>query len=297
MDHFGLHPAAFFAVAVIVFELAASAMVVSGFLRWAGSPGACRLHAAWQPYRPSFLGDCPWHGPHDGNQRLLRTSRPRWRFRHCRGNRPHQGSRQMSTTKVIRRQLRAPRPACLRGSLDATVLGNTGSFMRDVASSWLMTDLSASPAAVAMVQAAGTLPIFLLAIPAGVLTDILDRRKFLIAVQILLASVSMSAHDPGPYRHAIGQRADRPDLPRRHWRRIDGADMAGDRAGAGEERGRQERRRAQLARHQYCPVDRACGRRPAPCRLRCRRHLRRRCRQLSCGHRGTGLVATGEKCE
>lgn len=73
----------------------------------------------------------------------------------------------------------------------ATVLGNTGSFMRDVASSWLMTDLSASPAAVALVQAAATLPIFLLAIPAGVLTDILDRRKFLIAVQILLASVSI----------------------------------------------------------------------------------------------------------
>ena len=74
----------------------------------------------------------------------------------------------------------------------ATVLGNTGSFMRDVASSWLMTDLSASPAAVAMVQAAGTLPIFLLAIPAGVLTDILDRRKFLIAIQLLLASVSVT---------------------------------------------------------------------------------------------------------
>ncbi len=37
MDHFGLHPAAFFAVAVIVFELTASAMVVSGLLRWAGA--------------------------------------------------------------------------------------------------------------------------------------------------------------------------------------------------------------------------------------------------------------------
>jgi uncharacterized membrane protein YphA (DoxX/SURF4 family) len=37
MDHFGLHPAAIFAVAVIVFELAASAMVVSGFMRWAGA--------------------------------------------------------------------------------------------------------------------------------------------------------------------------------------------------------------------------------------------------------------------
>lgn len=37
MDHFGLHPAAFFAVSVIVFELTASAMVISGFLRWAGA--------------------------------------------------------------------------------------------------------------------------------------------------------------------------------------------------------------------------------------------------------------------
>jgi MFS family permease len=72
----------------------------------------------------------------------------------------------------------------------ATVLGNTGTFMRDVASSWLVADLSGSPAAVAMVQAAGSLPIFLLAIPAGVLSDILDRRKFLIVVQVGLAAVS-----------------------------------------------------------------------------------------------------------
>lgn len=73
----------------------------------------------------------------------------------------------------------------------ATVIGNTGTFVRDVASAWLMTDLSASPAAVAMVQAAATLPIFLLAIPAGVLSDILDRRKYLIAIQLLLAGVSV----------------------------------------------------------------------------------------------------------
>ncbi|KQR72996.1 DoxX family protein [Rhizobium sp. Leaf341] len=37
MEHFGLHPTAFFAVAVITFELAASAMVVSGFMRWAAA--------------------------------------------------------------------------------------------------------------------------------------------------------------------------------------------------------------------------------------------------------------------
>jgi predicted MFS family arabinose efflux permease len=72
----------------------------------------------------------------------------------------------------------------------ATILGNTGSFMRDVASSWLVTELGGGPAAVAMIQAAGTLPIFLLAIPAGVLSDILDRRKFLVVVQLCLAMLS-----------------------------------------------------------------------------------------------------------
>jgi MFS family permease len=72
----------------------------------------------------------------------------------------------------------------------ATVIGNVGTFMRDVASAWLVTDLSPSPAAVALIQAAGTLPIFLLAIPAGVLSDILDRRKFLAAIQLGLALVS-----------------------------------------------------------------------------------------------------------
>ena len=72
----------------------------------------------------------------------------------------------------------------------ATIIGNTGSFMRDVASAWLVTELGAGPAAVSLIQAAGTLPIFLLAIPAGVLSDILDRRKLLILVQLLLAAVS-----------------------------------------------------------------------------------------------------------
>lgn len=73
----------------------------------------------------------------------------------------------------------------------ATIVGNTGSFVRDVASAWLMTDLSSSPLAVSMVQAAATLPVFLLAIPAGVLADIFDRRKMLIAIQLLLAGVSV----------------------------------------------------------------------------------------------------------
>lgn len=72
----------------------------------------------------------------------------------------------------------------------ATVLGNVGTFMRDVASAWMVTELSSNPTAVALIQTAATLPVFLLAIPAGVLSDILDRRRFLIGVQVLLAGVS-----------------------------------------------------------------------------------------------------------
>ncbi|GHB04631.1 MFS transporter [Modicisalibacter luteus] len=73
----------------------------------------------------------------------------------------------------------------------ATIIGSIGSFVRDVTSAWLVTDLSSSPAAVAMVQAAAALPVFLLAIPAGVLSDMLDRRKLLICIQLLLACVSV----------------------------------------------------------------------------------------------------------
>ena len=72
----------------------------------------------------------------------------------------------------------------------ATVLGNVGSFMRDVASAWLATDLSTSPFAVSAIQAAGTLPAFLLAIPAGALSDILDRRRLLIGILSFLAAIS-----------------------------------------------------------------------------------------------------------
>jgi MFS family permease len=72
----------------------------------------------------------------------------------------------------------------------AALAANTGGFMRDAASAWVVTDLSPAPATVALVQAMATLPVFLLAIPAGVLADIVDRRRLLIAVQLLLAGVS-----------------------------------------------------------------------------------------------------------
>jgi len=73
----------------------------------------------------------------------------------------------------------------------ATVIGNIGTFMASLASAWLVTGLSPSPAALGLVQAAGTLPVFMLSIPAGVMSDIFDRRRFLIAIQFLLALISL----------------------------------------------------------------------------------------------------------
>jgi len=47
-----------------------------------------------------------------------------------------------------------------------------------------MTSLSSSPSMVALVEAADSLPVMLLAMPAGALADIVDRRRLLIGVQI-----------------------------------------------------------------------------------------------------------------
>lgn len=69
----------------------------------------------------------------------------------------------------------------------ATVISNVGTWMHDVASGWLMTFLSPSPLMVALVQAATTAPVFLFALPAGALADLVDRRRLLITVMLLLA--------------------------------------------------------------------------------------------------------------
>jgi MFS family permease len=72
----------------------------------------------------------------------------------------------------------------------ATVVSNIGSWMYSAASGWLMTSLNPDPFIVSMVQVATTLPMFLFALPAGAIADIVDRRKFLIAVEIALTVVS-----------------------------------------------------------------------------------------------------------
>lgn len=68
----------------------------------------------------------------------------------------------------------------------ATVISNIGTWMQNAAAGWLMTGLDPDPLIVSLVQVATALPMFLFGLPAGALADILDRRRLLIAVQLVL---------------------------------------------------------------------------------------------------------------
>jgi MFS family permease len=72
----------------------------------------------------------------------------------------------------------------------ALVVANVGTWMYNAASGWLMTSLDPDPLTVSLVQVATTLPIFLLAIPAGALADIADRRQFLLVMEVAVTAVS-----------------------------------------------------------------------------------------------------------
>ncbi|MEQ4532008.1 MAG: MFS transporter, partial [Mixta sp.] len=76
----------------------------------------------------------------------------------------------------------------------ATVVSNIGSWMNDVGINWSMLTLSADPLAVALVQAASSLPMFLFALPSGVMADIVDRRKYLLFSQlwVFIAAVGLT---------------------------------------------------------------------------------------------------------
>ena len=72
----------------------------------------------------------------------------------------------------------------------ATVVSNVGWWMYTAVSGWLMISLNSAPLVVSLVQVANSLPMFLFAIPAGALTDIVDKRKFLIAGEISIAVIA-----------------------------------------------------------------------------------------------------------
>jgi MFS family permease len=62
----------------------------------------------------------------------------------------------------------------------ASVIANIGTWMYNAGSGWLMTSLDADPLIISLVQVATSLPMFLFAMPAGALADMVNRRRFLI---------------------------------------------------------------------------------------------------------------------
>jgi MFS family permease len=72
----------------------------------------------------------------------------------------------------------------------AAFVSNIGSWMQTVGAQWLMLTLTGSAAYVALVQSAASVPIFLFAVLAGTIGDLVDRRRFLIAAQTYMFLVA-----------------------------------------------------------------------------------------------------------
>jgi MFS family permease len=86
------------------------------------------------------------------------------------------------------RPLRLP---IFRNLLVADLISDMGTFMQSVGAAWLMVSQGAGPLLVALTQTASAFPFFLLALPAGALGDIFDRRKLILTTEIWMFSISV----------------------------------------------------------------------------------------------------------
>lgn len=72
----------------------------------------------------------------------------------------------------------------------ASLASNIGTWMHEAAAPWLMTSMTSSPVMIALMQTATSVPVLLLALPAGALADVVDRRKMLLVTQSWMLSVA-----------------------------------------------------------------------------------------------------------
>jgi MFS family permease len=72
----------------------------------------------------------------------------------------------------------------------ANVLSNVGGWMQSTGAAWEMTSLTAEPIFVALLAAAGTLPMFLFCFLAGILADRFERRRYIIVCQVWMMGVA-----------------------------------------------------------------------------------------------------------
>lgn len=72
----------------------------------------------------------------------------------------------------------------------AVLASNIGTWIENVAAGWLIAEMTGSAAMLGLAQAAQTLPVVLLALLAGALADVVDRRIYLLVTQLWLMSVA-----------------------------------------------------------------------------------------------------------
>ncbi len=70
----------------------------------------------------------------------------------------------------------------------ASIFSNVGSFLQTVAASWLMLQLTGSATWVGLMAASSTLPLLFLALAAGAMADMFDRRWVLVAAQTTMGT-------------------------------------------------------------------------------------------------------------
>ncbi|HEX4110193.1 MAG TPA: MFS transporter [Solirubrobacteraceae bacterium] len=76
----------------------------------------------------------------------------------------------------------------------AQFTSNVGSWMQTVAAQWVMTSLTSSALLLSAIPAAGSIPVLLLAAPAGTLGDLVDRRMLILLSQatMLVAAAGLA---------------------------------------------------------------------------------------------------------
>jgi MFS family permease len=77
-----------------------------------------------------------------------------------------------------------------RGLWIANLLSNVGGWMQTTGAAWEMTSLTTEPIYVAMLAAAGTLPMFLFCFLAGILADRFERKRYIIVCQFWMMGVA-----------------------------------------------------------------------------------------------------------
>ncbi len=74
----------------------------------------------------------------------------------------------------------------------ASVFSNVGSFLQTVAAAWAMLELTGSALWVGLMAASSTLPLLFLALPAGALADLVDRRRILLISQSVMGAAAVT---------------------------------------------------------------------------------------------------------